>query len=252
MRRVPAGDEPDLAPTTPLLLISIGLTGQVIGYWLTVYLARNLPVEAFEAYVAAAAVFVVMVSSAPFGTEKLALRLLPPLHRLGDRKGVALYLGFAARRTAVGIVLTGTLGLLWAFAKILLSDDPHPAGTTAIIVAVLGLPLGVAASFGHEVLTALGRAGLAAVLFRVLGPAIVLLTVGAVTIAGISIGAVGAMLAWGVAWGAVSMAQWVAYRGLVAPANPTSVWPANQMDHRNLSAHSTDCRACEMAGDAPE
>ena len=57
---------------------AIVIAGQVLAFAVTILLARNLAAPEFEAYAAASAVFTLLVALAPLGTEKLALRVLPP------------------------------------------------------------------------------------------------------------------------------------------------------------------------------
>ena len=67
-----------------MMLAGLAVAGQVIAYLLSAVLARRLGVDGFEAYVVASAAFMLMVTVAPRGIEKYALRVLPALLDRGE------------------------------------------------------------------------------------------------------------------------------------------------------------------------
>ena len=57
---------------------AIVIAGQLLAFGVTILLARNLAAPECEAHAAASALFILLAALAPLGTEKLALRVLPP------------------------------------------------------------------------------------------------------------------------------------------------------------------------------
>lgn len=205
---------PDLRRIAPFRLLAIGVMGQLLAYAVTVTLARVMPIDAFESYVSAAALFVVMVSLAPMGSEKLSLRVLPPLRQRADWVTIQAYLRFAALRSALGIALVlGLIGIAAAGSGLRILDLSS-IGAVVVGLALASLPFGVVAHHGLEILTALGRPTLAAVLFRVAMPALVLSLVALAALVGLQVRAGVAILAWGIGWCVVGAMMVLAIRRL--------------------------------------
>ena len=180
-------------------MLPLAVAGQAVTGLLTLVLARSLDLAGFEAYAVAAAAFLLMVTAAPLGAEKLALRVLPPLLERGEPARVRGYLGWAARRALLGTALAATTALAWTVLA------GTPAATRAAIAATcLGLPAGVLAHLGIEALTAAGEARFATLAFRLVVPGTALALTGALLIAG-QPSAVGALLAWGLGWAAAAV-----------------------------------------------
>lgn len=204
----------------PWRLVVIAVAGNMLVAVLTARLARTMSLEAFEAYAVAAAGFLLLVSVAPLGVEKLALRVLPPLAERGDPQRVDAYLRFALRHACIGTALAGAAGLVWAFGV----RDLPAAARTAFIVAVLGLPFGVLAKLGLEILTALGGARLATGIVRLGVPAIALGLVLTLSRQGADLTGAAAVAAWGAGWVAaatlLALRVWAAAPSAHMPAPP--------------------------------
>ncbi len=192
---------PDPPRVSPAGLVAIGVAGNVLAYGMMAALSRVLTVTEFEAYVLAVSSFLVLVAAAPLGATRYTLRALPPLLERQEWNTVRGYLAFALRRGLIGSALVSGLVLGWA---LLVRDVADPT-RSALLVACLALPFGVAAGIGIEALTAFGRPLLAAVLYRI-GP--VLLAVAGLatwTIAGGRPSATAAIAAWGFGLAAASV-----------------------------------------------
>jgi O-antigen/teichoic acid export membrane protein len=184
-------------------LPSVVIGGQILTSVLTAVLAGHLTLLEFEAYVVAAALFLLGKAIAPLGADKLALRLLPPLLAEGDRGRVAEFLRFALRRLFLGTLLVAAVGV---GAALLLRDVP-PGTRRAMLASVLALPAGALAQLGLEVLTAAGRGRLAATMVRLLVPGGVLAFVGCALWRGASLSGATVIAAWGVGWLAIAAAM---------------------------------------------
>ncbi len=185
---------PRTGPDPGAGVLPLAVAGQVAVGLLTLLLARSLDLAGFEAYAIAAAAFLMMVTAAPLGAEKLALRVLPPLIDRGDPARVRGYLGWAARRALLGTALAAATGLGWT----LLADSPSTT-RAAVAASCLGLPAGVLAHLAIEALTAAGQARYATLIFRVVVPGTALALTGALLLVG-QPSAVAALLAWGIGW----------------------------------------------------
>lgn len=189
----------------PGSLVAVAISGQGVGWLLTLLLARELGVEGFEAYVVASAVFVLLASLAPLGAEKYALRLLPGLLARGELGAARGYLGFGVRRTLLTAMACAAGVALW----LLLAGQAGPV-RSAVLVTCLSLPAGALAHFGVEVLSAVGRPGRALLLFRLLVPAVAL----GLALALLPFGLTGAMAVgcWGIGWMLALGLMWRSFR----------------------------------------
>lgn len=187
-------------PTRPGPLVAIAAAGHGVAWLLSVIVAQSLGVEGFEAYALASALFIVMATLAPLGSEKHALRHLPAMLARGDLGLAHGFLRFGLGRT-VAVAFAAALAVAaWALVT-------RPAGDLrlAIWMTCLSLPAGALAHYGVEALTAAGRPKAALLLFRLLVPAVALLLV-AVAISGPwQVSGAFAVAAWGIGW-AVALA----------------------------------------------
>jgi O-antigen/teichoic acid export membrane protein len=198
-------------------LAPLAIAGQGLIALLTLALARTLPLADFEDYAVASAVFILMVTAAPLGAEKLSLRVLPSLLADGDPGRLRGFLGWAVRRTLAGTAIAMTLGLLWA----LWPDRLPPETRWAVAIASLAVPAGVAAHLGLECLTAAGQARFAAFAFRVAVPGTALATVAALVLAG-GASAAAALLAWGAGWAVAALLMARRLAAALPPATRTA------------------------------
>jgi O-antigen/teichoic acid export membrane protein len=175
---------------------SLAVAGQGIAYLLGIVVARNLGVAAFETYVVASAAFNLMVTFAPQGLEKYALRVVPPLLHQSDWERLRGFLQFSLRRTLWGSGLVGAMVALWGWRQ------PDLAGPTriAIALACAAVPVGATVNWGLEVLTALQRPVVATAISRFGVPAMALAFLAlAIRLFDAPGGAV-AIACWGIAW----------------------------------------------------
>ncbi len=174
----------------------LGILGQGVAYGLAVVLARSLDVEAFETYAVASALFILMVPLVLQGLDKYALQLLPALAEHADWGGVRAYLRWGLRRTLAAALLVGGVVAAWAWW---FSGWPT-AHRLAWLVCCLSLPAGALVHFGHEALSALGRAFAATLVFRVVVPCMTLGVFGLWQLGGTPPTGAMAVGSWGLAW----------------------------------------------------
>ena len=177
-------------------LAALAAAGQVIAYMLTMVLARRLGIDGFEAYVVASAAFILMVTIAPLGIDKYALRLLPALLARADWPLVRGFLVYGLRRTLLASLLIGSAVGAWAAWKRDLSD----AVRWAIVASCLSLPAGAMVHYGVEVLSAFGREARALTLFRIAMPAVTFGLVGVLLVLPLTMSGPMAIGCWGTAW----------------------------------------------------
>lgn len=205
-RRARQGDA-----TASLALLAIG--GQIAGVALMIVLAGRLSIEEFDAYVVAAAAFLLMLAIAPQGADKLALRIVPPLLDRRDWDHVRGYAVFGVRRALIGASVVGAIGVavaLW------LPDLPTPT-RIAVAASVLALPAGALAQIGLEFLTAIGLARTATAIVRLVVPGLVLaFAIGTTAAGGIPTGAQ-MIAAWGAAWVAAVALMMLCLRARAQP-----------------------------------
>ncbi|RZT91439.1 lipopolysaccharide biosynthesis protein [Rivibacter subsaxonicus] len=199
-----------------LALIAAG--GQVIAYLLQVLLARRLGVDGFEAYVAAASAFILMVTLAPRGIEKYALRVLPAMLERGDWGAARGYLRFALAQVLLASVLTALLVAIWALGF----SDGSNARRWAIVFSCLALPAGALTHCALEILSAAGGELRAAAIFRVAVPGLVLAMVALLLPLFPEPSGVVAIAAWGVAWSLALVLMALALRRIAPP----QIWRA--------------------------
>ncbi|WP_158497854.1 polysaccharide biosynthesis C-terminal domain-containing protein [Pseudoxanthomonas suwonensis] len=178
-------------------LSALSLSGQMVAYALGIVLARQLGVAGFESYVVASAAFVLMVTLVPQGLEKYSLKLLPTLLDRGDAAGLLGFLRFSRRRVLLGALLVGGAVGLWASW----TDGLSAGMRAAIVVSCVSLPAGALVHLGLEVLTALGRASSAALVFRLVVPAMALVLACIALAVYPGMPAAWAIAAWGLSWG---------------------------------------------------
>lgn len=208
---------PTLAGNDTAWLTPFAVGGHVLSMGMTLLLAHLLVPEDFETYVMAASLFILLMSLAPLGSEKLALRVLPPLLDAGLWPEVRAFLRFAVRRSLLGTMLAVLAVLLWVGV----SGNPGTPVWQALALAGLALPFGVATQVGQEVLTAAGKAGRAMFAARVIPPLVAGLSVGAAMLAGWQISSTVALGGWTLSWAVA--AGWLGWslRPLLTRPAPT-------------------------------
>lgn len=172
------------------------MVGHAITYLLSILFARTLGVEGFEAYVVAAAAFVLMVNVAPLGLDKYAIRLLPALFERGDWARAAGFQRFAARR----ILRASTLLLAAAIVWIVFQGAAGSAMGRALFASALSLPAAALVLFLAGVLAASGGEARANLAVRVAVPAGTLVFVGIVLATPTRFTGALAISCWGASW----------------------------------------------------
>jgi len=205
-----------------LMLAGLAVAGQVIAYLLSAVLARRLGVDGFEAYVVASAAFILMVTVAPRGIEKYALRVLPALLDRGDWGLAGGLLHYGLRRTLLTSLIIGSAVGAWAWSV----RDFADATRLAIVVSCLSLPAGALVHYGVEVLSAVGREARALALFRVAVPVMTFALLGVLLASPLTISGPMAVGCWGIAW-AVALAL-MAFE--VRRAAPSELLRARQIE----------------------
>lgn len=201
----------------------LALAGQGLIYALSILLARRLGVEGFDDYAVASAVFMLLASIAPLGSEKYALRIVPVLLERGDWGLTRGYLYFAIGRSLRAAVLMAGAAAAVALA---LGDALQDGTRRTIVVAMLALPLGALVHLGLETLTALGREFVASALFRIAVPGTALACVALLAASGLLRDGTLAIAAWGPAW----LLALVAMVHLARRSLPSAVRQATRVD----------------------
>jgi O-antigen/teichoic acid export membrane protein len=201
-----------------LPMIGIAAAGQAISYALAIMFVRRLGPGGFEAYAVAAAVFTVMIAVAPAGIDKFSLRILPATLERQDWSAAHGFLRYGAGRIALlSFILAGIVGAgAWWWRGISLGIG------TAILWSCLALPAGALAHFGMEVLSAVGRAGLAAAIIRLGVPVLALASFLVLAAVLPDPSGATAIASWALAWYAVLVPLFVA----VGSTMPPDVWRA--------------------------
>jgi len=210
-------------------LAAIAFAGQGITYVLTMFLARRLGIDGFEAYVVASAAFILMVAFAPLGIEKYTLRLLPALVARGDWSSARAFVRHGLRRTLQASLIVGPVVGAWAWW----ARDFSSATRMAIVVSCLALPAGALFHYGVELLSALGREMRALALFRVAVPGLTFAFVGASLASPLALSGPMAVGCWGIAWALALAMMAIEVRRAIPPeilraqpAEESSRWSA--------------------------
>lgn len=209
-------------------LVTLSITGQLLGLLVTVLAARLLDVAHFSAYAVASALFIVLATTAPLGSEKHALRHLPAMVDAGQFEEARGLLDFGVRRTLRMALLLAAAAIGWA----MLTLDPGPE-RAAILVTCLSLPAGALCHYGVEVLTAQDRPALAMLLFRVVVPGFALLLIGLALLLDAQVSGAFVVGTWGLGWLVALATMALTFRAsaprmlrCASPRQSPSVWRA--------------------------
>ncbi|MGS4945120.1 lipopolysaccharide biosynthesis protein [Meridianimarinicoccus sp. RP-17] len=199
------------APTRESAWLALtAIAGQIMMTVLTARLARSLSLEAFETFAVTAAIFMLLVRVAPLGSDKLAVRVLPPMLRRAEWSGLRGFLRFARRRAGRGTLLVAVLACAWAFG---LRDLGDPA-RAVFLLALVVLPVGVLAQMGLKCVTAVGGVRFAKAMVRLAVPAVALGLVLLAPVFGLALRGLMAVGAWGIGW--MIAAALLAQTGIIA------------------------------------
>ncbi len=187
--------------------------GHGLSYLVSLWLARTLGVEGFEAYVVASTAFILMVTITPLGFEKYALRLLPALFEQADWPRAKGYLRYGFRSTLLMSFLVAAAVGAWTHW---ISDLPANM-RLAIIVSCLSLPAGALVHYALEVMSAAGHEVRATAIFRLAVPAVTLALVGVLFALPLTPSGAMAVACWGVAWMAALVLMAMKWRQVAPP-----------------------------------
>lgn len=179
------------------------MVGHAITFALSIVLARGLGVEGFEAFVVAAAAFVLMLNIAPLGLDKYAIRLLPALFESRDWGGAAGFVRFSVRRVVGASLTVMAVATLW----ILSAADAGSDRGRALLASVLSLPAAALVQLLAGVTGAAGGERRANLIARVGVPLCTLGLAGVALAAPIPFSGATAIACWGVSW--VVAALWL-------------------------------------------
>lgn len=177
-------------------IAAVAMIGHAVTYLLSILFARNLGVEGFEAYVVAAATFVLMLNFAPLGLDKYAIRLLPALFERGDWTRAAGFQRFSFRRILRASTIVMAAGIIW----IVVQGGAGSALGRALFASVLSLPAAALVQFLAGVLAASGGEARANLAVRVAVPVCTLGFVGIVLATPTRFTGALAITCWGAAW----------------------------------------------------
>lgn len=197
--------------------------GQACAYLVSLCLARMLGVEGFEAYIVGSTAFILMVTIAPLGFDKYALRLLPALFEQADWPRAKGYLRYGFRITLLASLLVAATAGAWAYW---ISDLPVTT-RLAIVVSCLSLPAGALVHYALEVLSAAGHELRATAIFRIAVPAFTLALVGMMFTLPLVPSGPMAVACWGIAWAAALVLMALQWRQ-AAPAQLATVQPVEE------------------------
>ena len=203
----------------PLALSVFSLINYATFFLVNALLARNLSIDEFDDYNVGVSTLLLLAALTPLGLEKFALKILPTLE---DRKDWPRSRGFL--RFSVLIVMLGGLALLLAFDALLESILMiSGSGYHIPIPTIVGsLPMVALFFLLLEVATAYNAPIVAAGLYRIAFPLLLLGLNGAVWYSSWEMSGLSASVCYVVAWMIVTVAMWVLARRIM----PKQVWRA--------------------------
>lgn len=208
----------------------VAVVGQLFAFSISVLLARHLSVDAFEAYVVAAALYLLLLALAAQGLDKYALRLMPGKFDRGQWQLAGDYFVFALTRILVGAVVVGILAAIWAREV-----REFPPGTLrAVYVSCATVPVGVLVHFLSAVLSATGDCVRSAATTLLLVPAVTLALIGIGVAASLEMSGATSIACWAAGWlvALVVVGRWVhlAWTGPRSRISDSAVTPPWRQD----------------------
>ncbi|EMI20207.1 membrane protein [Rhodopirellula maiorica SM1] len=161
---------------TTILLTTLNVVGVLVGYIITMLLARQLANDEFEQYIGAIATLGLLASLGEAGFGKYGLRIVPVFVAGTQPSPLRSYLRFALGGTLLMSLLVG-LGVAMIQAPML---ETHQRNV--MFLAIVSLPVVAAAGVTIDLLMALQMATRATLVSRVLVPLTTLWLVGITTI----------------------------------------------------------------------
>lgn len=209
----PAGALPEASPLRPsplaVALVALALVNFAIKYLTSIVLANTLGIEAFERYAVAIASVVFFSTVVELGLGKQGIRLLPEYLEREDTQRAAGYWRFAMRTVLLVSIATALL--------VILSHELLPATAAhASDAAMYLLPIVALTGLGAELVVALGAAGAATVVVRVLVPVVPLGFVAWASLSAFDLVPEVAIVAYGAGW-VLGLAVLLAVFAVVCP-----------------------------------
>lgn len=179
------------------MLFTLSLGNYALMYWANIYLARHLPMGAFDDYSVAISVVTLLSTLATLGLEKYALRIIALYIERQNWPRLRGFWVFSLRSIVLfSLLLMGVMSLGLESFLLWQQADFH----IAIIIYAGFLPVIAVCLFLIEVITVFGAQILALVLYRFFLPAVFLLFISLLNDFHLDITAVSAVLCFGIAW----------------------------------------------------
>ncbi|WP_442505820.1 hypothetical protein SH528x_004631 [Novipirellula sp. SH528] len=159
-----------------VLLTTLNVVGVLVGYMITVALARLLPQDEFEQYIGAIATLGLLVSLGEAGFGKYGLRIVPVYVAGAQPSPLRGYIRFAFWGT---LLMSLFVGVLVAAIEIPVLDESH---RNVMFLAIVSLPIVAAAGVAIDLLMAFQMATRATLISRVLVPVTTLSLIGVTAI----------------------------------------------------------------------
>ncbi|WP_226705043.1 lipopolysaccharide biosynthesis protein [Microbulbifer elongatus] len=188
-------------------LALIAFPGHGVIFLINLVLARSLSVSAYEHYVIAAAVFLLMLAVTSQGLDKYALRMMPGKFASKQYGQAARYLRFSISRLLLGAIIVAALTVFWAHE---LRDFP-PEAMSVIYITLLALPFGALTYFLCAAISAAGNCVRAAAVTHLIVPALSLLLICVALLSPIRATGATGVFCWLIAWclGLALAAYWL-------------------------------------------
>ncbi len=161
---------------TTVLLTTLNVVGVLVGYMITVVLARQLAHDEFEQYVGAIATLGLLASLGEAGFGKYGLRIVPVYVAGSQPSPLRGYLRFAFGGT---LLMSLLVGVVVAMIETPMLEEGH---RNVMFLAIVSLPVVAAAGVSIDLLMALQMATRATLISRVLVPLTTLWLVGLTSI----------------------------------------------------------------------
>lgn len=199
-------------------LALIAFPGHGVIFLINLVLARSLSVSAYEHYVIAAAVFLLILTITSQGLDKYALRMMPGKFARKQYPQAMRYLLFSISRLLVGAIIVAALTLFWAHE---LRDFSQEA-MRAIYLSLFALPFGALTYFLCAAISATGNCVRAAAITHLIVPALALLFIGIALLSPIKATGATGIFCWLISWcaGLLLAAYWL-----------KRAWPADSGAH---------------------
>lgn len=179
------------------MLFGLSLSHYALMYWVNIFLARHLAIDAFDDYSVAVSTVTLLSTLATLGLEKYALRLISLYIERENWPRLRGFWLFSLRTIMLfSVLLLGLLGLGLESFLILQDADFH----IAIAIYAGFLPVIALCLFLTEVITVYGKQIQALALYRLFLPVVFLLLISGVQQFQLGVTAVSAVLCFGAAW----------------------------------------------------